>query len=271
PRPQENLAPGSSIDHPEARRATAHRQRGRDRRGRSRSARGHRRSSTARAAPGNPAKDPPPPRGTSRAPGAFGRTRCPAAGRERHRCYAATPSSAPLVTVAAHRGCRLARALPAPRVRIATVGTDLVTANAIRCRPLLVTASAREQITPRHTTVKVTALRIASHPSGRGWILRVLRVAAHATGHVTAIAVAGLVTARAARGRGLGLQRMTHHEIALVHDDCFYLFGFALLRAQRLRHVVASLAVRRRVARLAKLLIGDRAAAVLLHEVFVVT
>src|SRR5262249_15992113 len=152
-----------------------------------------------------------------------------------------------------HLGAAALRAPPASGMRIASEAPDLVAADAVRCRTLIVTACAEQDIAPRFAAVEAPRSRVRPHPAGRMRVPPTGAAIAHAPLDVAPVARLWRVTMSAARWLLLRLNRVAHHEIAAVYERRVDAFGAPSFHGEILRGVVASVAARLRVTGLAKL------------------
>ena len=152
------------------------------------------------------------------------------------------------MAVPAHLRTRLACALPTFRVRIATEAAHAVAADAVRGRPLLVTAGAKQDVAARFSTVKALGPCVRANPARGMRIEAVQEVSAHAPRDVTSVAGRGLVTARTARSLRLRLDRVPNHEVSAMHEVSLDACGTPSLDREMLGNVVAVVALRLRVA-----------------------
>src|SRR5688572_14316426 len=104
------------------------------------------------------------------------------------------------MAVRTHARARALAAAPASGMRIAAEAADLVAADAVGGRPLLVTGSARENVAARFSPVEAARVRIGGDPAGRMRIPRPAAIRADAARDVAGIACLGGVAAQAARG-----------------------------------------------------------------------
>jgi hypothetical protein len=152
-------------------------------------------------------------------------------------------------------------------MRIAPVRAHFVATDAVRCRALIVTARAQQDITARGSTVKAARTRIAANPAGRMRIAPFGQTSAHAASQMTRVASIRRVAPQAARRLRLRLHGVRSHEVAPVHEVSLHGFRLAALHAQILRRVVAAFAIGLRVTSLAELLLLYGVGSVVLHEV----
>lgn len=152
-------------------------------------------------------------------------------------------------------------------MRIASVSADSVTTDAVGSGPLLVTAGAQQNVSPRLTAMLATNAGIVAHPARRVGIHPIHPVATHASLDVAGVARRRLVTARAPGRLGPSLDRVPDQEITAVDEIPIHRLGPPPLDAHVLCHVVALVAVRLLVARLAEPAVPSREIAVMADEI----
>jgi hypothetical protein len=157
------------------------------------------------------------------------------------------------MAVLAHLRVDSARALPPARVRVATVGTNLVATDAVRGRPRVVAARTGHDVAPRRAAVEIARGGVGTDPLAWMRIGWVGDVRAHSAGSVAGVATLDRVAREATSRLGTRLDRVANHEVTPMLVARFESLRPTSFDRQILRYVMARLTLRLRMAALTEL------------------